>query len=372
MDVKKLLKKLQNYRFEVGPIRPPSEGGVYSLLLRFTCNCPWNMCRFCYGTPYRRKKFIYRNLDDIRRDVDSVKCMEETLKNISWGLGYNGNLNDDVLGYILNNLYDRGIIDNVIMVWKWIKVGKKTVFLQDADNMVMRTGDLVNVLNYLKSKFPSIKRITTYARAKSVFKKSLDELKEIHDAGLIRLHLGLESGDDETLKYVKKGINSKEHIISGIKAKEAGYEISEYIIPGLAGEQRSEQHAINTAKVLSEIDPDYVRSRPFIPRIGTPMYEEWMEGRFKLLSPHGLLKEMRLLVDKLNFSGRLCFDHMRNPSYRIDGGYVSLFSQSYEGYVFPEQKQTVLNLLDKGFSIPEKDFLKIEELIEFEKEIYRL
>ena len=369
----KEIEILRTASFDVGPIRPPSEGGSFSLLLRFTRNCPWNMCRFCYGSPYKRKKFEYRKVEDIKKDIDNVRAILEALKTISFKLGFAGELNEVVLNHVLNHLLDPDQMSKIVMVYRWEKAKKESVFIQDADSMIMRTKDLVEALKYLKTVFPDIKRITTYARAKSVKNKSINELKEIFDAGLRRLHIGLESGDDEVLKYVKKGVTSKEHIDAGTKAKEAGYEVSEYIIPGLGGEDRSLEHAKNSAKTLNEIDPHFIRSRPFIPRVGTPMYEDWRKGKFKLLSPHKLLEELKIFVSELNFSGRLCFDHMRNPSYYINGiGYVPLLSQSYEGYKFPEQKDEVLERIDYGLNIEEKRFLKVEDLIEYEKELYGL
>ena len=367
------IKLLKSISFDVGPIRPPSEGGSDSLLLRFTRNCPWNLCRFCFGSPYRRKKFEYRPVEEIKGDIDNIKTICDSLKSISFKLGFGGKLNKRVLNYVLNLLEDTEQISKLIMIYKWENSNKESVFIQDADNMIMRTKDLVEALKYLKKTFPDIKRITTYARSKSVQKKSPKELKEIHDAGLTRLHIGLESGDDEVLKMVKKGATSKDHIEAGIKAIEAGYELSEYIMPGLGGEEKSLQHAKNSANVLSKINPHFIRSRPFVPRMGTPMYEDWKKGKFKILSPHLLLKELKIFVSELNFSGKLCFDHMRNPSFKIEGfGYIPLLSQSYEGYKFPEQKNEVIERILNGLQIEEELFLKAEDLIEYEKEIYRL
>ncbi len=371
MTIESILKRLDTYIFEVGPIRPPSEGGSYSLLLRFTCNCPWNLCSFCYGSPYGREKFKYRDVIDIKRDIDSVKAIVECIKELSIRLGCGENLCNEVLDIIVKNVRE-DVLENIFLVWNWLKVGAKSVFIQDADSMIMRSCDLIEAIRYLKETFPQINRITTYARAKSILKKSKTELTEIHNAGLVRVHIGLESGDDLVLKKVKKGMTSKGHISAGVKAKEVGFEVSEYIMPGLGGKQRTKEHAKNTAYVINEIEPDFVRSRPLIPRRGTPLYKEYEKGEFTLLSPHELLKEIELLVKHLEFKGRLCFDHMRNPCYFALKGYVPLFSMDYEGYKMPKQKQELISIINKGLNIPEHLFLRTEDIIEYEKRIYSI
>jgi len=171
---------------------------------------------------------------------------------------------------------------------------------------------------------------------------------------------------------MKKGASPRQHILAGQWSKEAGFEVSEYIMPGLGGRDRSIEHALETARVLNQINPDFVRSRPLVPRYGTPLYKWWQEGRFHLLSPHELLKEIKVLVEALDFSGRLCFDHMRNPAYFSHGTYVYVFSQDYNGYEFPSQKEKVLSIIEEGLLIPEERFLSIEEIMEYEKEIYRI
>ena len=129
----------------------------------------------------------------------------------------------------------------------------------------MRTPDLIEVIKFLKETFLNIDRITSYARTKTICHKTMEELKDIRAAGLNRLHVGLESGDDELLKHIETGVTSEEQIIAGRKAKEAGFEFSAYVMPGLGGPTMSEQHAKNTARVLNDINPDYIRLRPFVP-----------------------------------------------------------------------------------------------------------
>ena len=311
---------------ETGPIRPPSEGE--SLLLRVTRNCPWNKCKFCYGSPYARRKFEIRSIEEVKREIDLIKSE-------------------------LGN-----------------KV--KAVFLQDADSLIMPSHKLLEILRYLRQALPNVERITSYARVKSIFLKSEEELAELRKAGLSRLHVGMESGDDEVLRYMDKGITSGEIVSACKKVKEAGIELSLYVMPGLGGKKWSKNHAKNSARVLNEIQPDFIRLRPLVPRVGTPLYKEWREGRFELLSPHEILKELKIMVNNLNANTRLCFDHMRNPSYLKNGFYIPLFSPDYNGYKLPEEKSKVLKLIEEGLKIEESLYMSVEEIIEIEKEFYRV
>ena len=363
-SVEASLAVLRAVRFEVGPIRPPSEGGSHSLLLRFTRNCPWSKCAFCYGLPYDRKPFQVRLLDEIKADIDSVELALLELRQLSRELGFKGEVDSRLASAILS--LDSSLAFNpwLSLVFNWAMTGCRTAFIQDADTPIMRTDRLVEALSYLRSKFPSLERVTSYARAKTIYRKSLEELKELRRAGLTRLHVGLESGDDEVLKYVNKGVNAEEHVEAGRKALEAGFELSEYVMPGLGGAGRWREHAINTARVLNHINPHYIRVRSLVPRKGTPLYEDYVAGRFKLLSPHGYLKEIRLFVEHLDVDSRLSFDHYCNPSYRTRVGAVPVFSQDHEGYKLPDEKEEVLKAVDRALEIDESRFIRAEDLAE--------
>ena len=356
-------EKLRNCTFEVGPIRPPSEGGSHSLLLRATRNCSWNRCRFCYGMIYNREKFQLRSVEELKKDIDTVKEMADEIKAISWKLGIGGEVNADVGTAIVRS--DPGLNTNhcFIMVFNWLYFGAKTAFLQDANTLIMPTDQLLEVIRYLREKFPTIERITSYARAKTVFKKPLEELKELNKAGLSRLHIGLETGDDELLEYVDKGVTSMEQIEAGKKAKEAGFELSEYVMIDLGGRAMSEQHARNTARVLSEIDPDFVRLRPLMVGPGLPLYEDYANGTFELSSPHERLRELKTFVENLNITGRLCFDHFLNAWYKDDNRRFTLFKQDYNGYKFPDEKEKVLALIEEGLKADESKHIHVKEML---------
>jgi len=367
------LEKLKEYSFEIGPIRPPSEGGSRSLLIRATRNCPWNLCKFCYGTPYNRERFQLRSVEEIKRDIDAAKAISELIEDIAKKLGgvdWAARLMDP---YFLYNKdfteLDQKELENfqsVTNVFNWLHSGAKSVFLQDANSLIMGTSDLLEVLRYLKQTFPTLERITSYARAKTLAQKTktLEELKALNKAGLSRLHVGLETGDDELLKYVNKGVTSEEQVLAGRKAKEAGFELSEYWMPGLGGKTFSEQHTRNTARVLNEINPDFVRSRRFVPRKATPLFEEWKKGEFQLLSPHEELREIGIMIENLDITGRVCFDHFINPAHRVGSGYVWLFKQDYSGYKFPEERAKVLELVKQGLEIDESLYMRAEDLVE--------
>ena len=358
-EIFSLIEKLETYSFEIGPIRPPSEGGSYSLLIRVTRNCPWRLCKFCYGTPYNREKFQLRSVEEVKKDIKNVKAMADLLKEISFRLGYGGEVNLKLGEAILS--YDVTLRHNqcFINVFNWLYSGGKTVFLQDADSLIIPTKNLAEILGYLKNLFPQIERITSYARAKTLLRKTVEELGELRRLGLLRLHVGLETGDDELLKLVNKGVTASEHVEAGRRVIKAGMELSEYVMPGLGGKTFSRQHALNTARVLNKINPHYIRMRTFVPVLNTPLYEDYVRGRFKLLSPHECLREIRLLVENLDVTSRVCFDHFINPS--LKGG-IPIFRQSYEGYKLPEEKQLILKTIDEALKIDESKFRWTEEL----------
>ncbi len=356
----------QRPSFEIGPIRPPSEGGSHSLLIRPTRNCPWSRCRFCYAFMYERRKFELRKVEDIKKDIDAVKIISDHIRDVSFKLGYAGEVNQRVVSALVQE--DPGIQfdECFVMVLNWLHAGAKTVFLQDANSLIMPTGQLLEVIQTLKETFPSINRITTYARAKTVTKKSMEDLVALRETGLSRLHVGLETGDEELLKDMDKGATPAEQILAGQKAKEAGFELSEYVMLDLGGRARFRQHAENTAKVLNQIDPHFIRLRPLTLRHGIPLMEEYERGDFQLSSPHERLEELKILVSNLEITGRLCFDHFMNGWHRNHSRSQLLFSQDYNGYQFPKQKDQVLALIDLGLQVDESAHLHYRDVMAME------
>ena len=336
----------KNYDFEVGVYRPPSEGGSHSLLLRVSRNCPWNRCEFC--AMYKTEKFEVRSPQDVKQDIDAIADICTNLKKISQELGHDGKITREAAIKLLNKYPDLNYNQGFVMVYNWLQSGAKTAFLQDANSLIMKTDPLVDILKYLRKTFPSLIRVTSYARSKTLSQKKLEELIAIHDAGLDRLHVGLETGDDDLLKRIKKGVTSDGHIKGGKKAMEAGFQLSEYWMPGLGGKDMWEKHAKNTARVLNEINPHYIRSRPFFPIAGTPLHDALETGEFSMLSADEHLLELKLMIQELNVNSKVCFDHAGNYWRNRNGGL--LFTHSYEGYKFPEEKPNVLELITEGLN----------------------
>lgn len=359
MTLETTIQQLGRFTFDVGVYRPPSEGGSASLLLRISRNCPWNKCTFC--EMYKNHRFEYRPVEDIKADIDAVRGMAEGIRSVSWKLGLGGRITRDVGAAIVRA--DPSLNGNhcFIIVFNWLYSGGKTVFLQDANSIIMRPHELIDVLSHLRKQLPSISRVTSYARSKTLAQRKPEELKDIRRAGLDRLHVGLETGDDELLGLIRKGVTSEEQIRGGKLALEAGFQLSEYWMPDLGGRERWKQHAENTARVLTAINPHYIRSRPLVPRPGTPLYDDYKAGRLTLSSPHERLEELRLMVEGLDVTSKVCFDHAMNSW--IDGRGGLLFTQDYEGYQFPEKKKHLLDLIARGLAVDESQHMHARDLL---------
>ena len=333
------------YFFETGMYRPPSEGGSASLLVRFTRNCPWNFCTFC--SMYKTKKFQRRPLQEIISDIDAMAALAADLQTP------NGHLDRESILGLLGRVPELNSHQGLDMLIGWLLSGGKTAFIQDGNSLIMPPPDLIQALRHLKTTFPSINRITTYARAKTLAQRPLGDLQAVRAAGLDRVHLGLESGDDALLKQVRKGVTSQGHIDGGKKAMAAGFQVSEYWMPGLGGKEMTRQHALNTALVLNEINPHYIRSRPFRSIPGTPLHDQIREGKMTVLSPKEQLLELKLMVSALKVTSKVCFDHAGN-SWRTSNGDL-VFSHDYEGYQFPGEKDKVLERIELGLAFDKKN-----------------
>jgi radical SAM superfamily enzyme YgiQ (UPF0313 family) len=243
------------YSFEIGPIRPPSESN--SLLIRATRNCPWNKCKFCNS--YKDKRFEIRSVTDIKKDIAIAKAMRDKIMEINLKAGHSASV-QNIVEMVLKDPPNESF-RNVAM---WLMGGGENVFLQDADSLIMRTEDLGQVIVNLKDTFPRIKRVTSYARSHTALKKKVAELMQLREAGLSRLHIGLESGYEPILDLMKKGETIEDHIKGGQKVVESGISLSEYVILGLGGKDLSARHAKSSAKVLNEIDPEFIRMRTLV------------------------------------------------------------------------------------------------------------
>ena len=252
-------------RYE-GPIyRPPSEAN--SLLVQATVGCPWNKCTFCMV--YKKgPKFKIRNIKEIKEDLLWAK----------------------------NNYF----------------YPINTVFFPSGNTIIMKTEDFVEILEYTKKLFPDLKRITIYGSAQYIVKKDLVDLKRLAKAGLSRIHVGLESGDDIILKKIKKGSTQEIQIKAGQLVNKAGIELSEYVVIGIGGKKLTKEHIQETVKTLNKINPNFIRIRTFLPKINTPILEEIQSGDFQILSPHEVLNETYELIKNLQVTSQIASDHYTN------------------------------------------------------------
>ena len=296
--------------FELGPIRPPSE--AYSLLLRVTKNCPWNRCKFCHI--YKGKKFELRSVEEIKQDILTAKAIQDKLKEVSWKSGYGGRV-QEVAGTILNNPPNEAFFDVAL----WLYSGGTSAFLQDANTLIMRTNELVEVIRFLKQTLPSITRVTSYARSKTAAKKKPEELIQLRQAGLSRLHIGLESGYDPLLQYMDKGVTAADHIKGGRNIVKSGISLCEYVVLGLGGKKMWREHATETARVLNEIDPDFIRVRTLTIKQGMPLYDEVQNGNFIRATDEEILEEEKLLIEHLDCHPYFVSDHITNLLQEIEG-----------------------------------------------------
>jgi hypothetical protein len=324
--------------FEQGPIRPPSEAG--SLLLRFTRNCPWNKCTFC--PVYKGREFSRRSLEEIRQDIDAVYNILEDLRKRSWSLGSAGQISQKVLNEVLTSPSYSSHYRYVAM---WAFSGTGRVFIQDANSLMLPVEVLVEALRTLRIKIPETRRVTSYARSSTLTRKSGEDLKAIREAGLDRIHVGLESGSDRVLAFVKKGTTSSQQIEAGRKVIEAGMSLSEYVMPGLGGKEWSEEHALETARVLNAINPHYIRLRSLRIPPRTPLYQDKIQARFTPLSDDDTAREIRLFIQTLDhINSTLTSDHIMNLLPEIEG-------------TFPGDKEQMLGIIDQYLSLAAEDRL---------------
>ena len=281
--------------YDAPPFRPPNEAG--SALIRVTRGCPWNRCTFC--AMYKREKFAAKPLEEIEADVLRAREM--------YGAA-------------------------------------PTLFLGDSDNLAHK--DLVEIVALIRGTFPEARRITTYARARTVVRRSPEFLRRVREAGLDRLHLGLESGDPVVLERLCKGAAPEDMIEAARKAKAAGFEVSFYVLCGAGGRDRWRAHAENSARVLNAAGPDFIRLRTLTVQAGTPLDREMQAGRFDLTPPLQRLEEVRIFVETLQVSE--CFlasDHLTN--YLWEGADVI-----YRGIAgeLPSEKERMLRVVDRAIA----------------------
>ncbi len=279
-----------------GPIyRPPSEAD--SLLIQATVGCPHNRCTFC---------MVYKNGPRYR-----VRTVEDIQADLREAL----------------HVYGAGV---------------RTLFFPAGNTIAMKTDDLCRICSCARTLFPELERITVYGSPQYIFQKGPAALKRLAEAGLSRIHVGLESGDDAVLAHIRKGTDCRQQIQTGKWVMAAGIELSLYVMLGIGGQERSIPHAEQTAMALNRIEPDFIRLRTFVPKQNTPLLKEVLDGSFQMLTAHGVLQETRRLVSRLTASSFLTSDHYTN--------YINL-----EGRL-PEARNRVLQCIDAALQKDENVF----------------
>ncbi|MCP4021023.1 MAG: radical SAM protein [Desulfobacteraceae bacterium] len=330
---KKKKKKSDRYKgFEQGPIRPPSEAS--SLLLRLTRNCPWNQCTFC--PVYKRRSFSLRSVENIIKDIDLVSGYIERMRDI---IKPKGPMDSEVIRTLYESFETKDRVGfNAALAW--YMSGMESIFLQDANSLIMKPDDLHNILEYIKNCFPMVKRITSYARSHTIVRIKAPDMKRIADAGLNRIHIGMESGSDNVLKMMKKGATKDSHIRAGLKVKEAGIELSEYIMPGLGGIELSIEHALETAAALNRINPDFIRIRTLAISNRTELAKAYKKKAFSKCTDVMTAQELRLFIETLEgVDSYISSDHILNLFETIEGK-------------LPEDKARMINVIDRFFALP--------------------
>ena len=298
------------------------------MLVRVTRNCPWNQCTFC--PVYKGNKFSRRPVEHVKRDIDAVY---ERVQAIGELADEQGRVRRSDINKLTENV-EAEKSPAFVAAFNWYFAGGlESVFIQDANSPIIQPKNLIEILKHLKKRFPEIKRITSYARSQTVSRMKEENLKASGEAGLNRIHIGLESGSDEVLRMVKKGVTKEQHIQAGQKVKKAGIELSEYYMPGLGGKKLWKENALETADALNQINPDFIRLRTLAIPNHCPLYEDWQAGRFEKCTEIEVVKEIQLFLESLGgITSMVKSDHILN-----------LF-QDLEGKL-PEEKERMLDIL---------------------------
>jgi len=272
-------------RYEGIVYRPPSEARSY--ILQVTIGCSHNACTFC--DMYKGKKFRVRPIQEVKEDIDMAR--------------------------------------------KYYGPNIRRVFLADGDALILKNSKLLEILSYLKKAFPRLERIGIYGNPRGILTKSFEELKELKDAGISIVYMGIETGDPELLQKINKGVNVEEMIEAGKRVKESGIALSVTIILGLGGPEMLEQNARGSAYVINKIDPDYVGALTLLLREGTPYYDQVMAGEISVSTPYNIFQELRILIENLELTNCVFRSNHASNYFPIGG-------------TLPQDKEKMLRTLD--------------------------
>lgn len=315
-----------DYVFESGPVGAIGEYG--SLMLRVNRNCPWNRCLFC--PLYKNQRFSSRSVEELKHDIDAVRRIHDLIMTMVVSCGLTSELLYEVVGR-QPQIYgavgtqpspqQQMARSSLSRTANWIFHGARRVFLQDADALAMKVPDLVEVVDYLKNAFPTIDTITCYARSKSCARRSVEELIALKNAGLTWCFIGVESGCDAVLEYMKKGVTRREHIEAGNKLRLARINVAAFVMPGLAGYRQSpaNTHIADTVFVLNEMRPKEIRVRSLAVLQQAPLYQLWKSGEFIAPTEDSLVEEMRELLEGIKVKCAIETLQMTNPVISLQG-----------------------------------------------------
>ena len=327
-------KEIFPYSFEQGPIRPPAEAN--SLLLRLTRNCSWNHCTFC--PLYKDEKFSIRDPEHVFRDIDTAYNIVTKIKNEA---GEGGQLTQAIVNTVVSTIEpgDRPLLNAVL---HWYSAGMKSIFFQDANSLVLKPENLIEILERLKGCFPEVDRITSFGRTQTILNISDDNLKKYADLGLNRIHAGLETGSDKLLELVKKGCTKEMHIRAGQKVKKAGIELSECVLLGLGGKTLSEEHAIETADAVNQINPPIIRFLTLAAPVGAELFQGNSAETYIPSTDLNIAREIKLFVE--NLSGVTSY---------IESNNILNLLQEVEG-TMPDSKEKMLDAIDTFINLPDE------------------
>ena len=302
------MKKTRPYNgFEQGPIRPPSESE--SLLIRITRNCPWNRCTFC--PVYKDDNFSLRPVEHVLNDIDTVKSYVDAIVEAKrTGTRYYG------------DFLKEGLEDEVALhaAYHFVAGGMRSIFLQDGNSLIIKPEDIITILRHLQLSFPMVERITSYARSHTIARISDENLEKMAQAGLNRIHIGMESGSDRVLKMVRKGVDKATQIKAGQKVKRAAIELSEYFMPGLGGDALSREHALESADALNQINPDFIRMRALALPVAAPLTTQFEAGEFGKMGEVATARELLLFLESLQgITSKVRSDHVLNLFSEVNG-----------------------------------------------------
>ena len=273
--------------------RPPGEWKSY--LLQCTIGCSNNKCTFC--GMYKEKTFRIRPTEEILEDIDMARA-------------YYG-------------------------------PGLQRVFLMDGDAIIIKTEDLLKILRKLYDTFPHLEKVTLYAGPRSTLSKSPEELKALHDAGLSRAYLGVESGSDQVLRFIHKGVDADQMLLAGQRLVEAGIDLWVTVILGITGANGEggdwQEHILSTARIINEMKPRHLSAMTFAPAKGTPLGDDVLAGRFTVCSPDHILEECRMLIEHLDVAPLHFTSNHASNYLPLKGG-------------LPEDRENFLSLIDQALA----------------------